>query len=449
MGKIAYLQTLLTSGAISCRELVQAHLHAIETFNGPLNAFIRVTPESAFAAADQVDQKLRRGETLLPLEGIPMALKDNLCTAGIETTCASRTLSGYKPFYDAYVWELLNQQNAPLLGKCNMDEFAMGSTCESSCFGGAKNPHDLSRVAGGSSGGSAAAVAANLAPYALGSDTGGSIRQPASFCGLVGLKPTYGAVSRYGLVAFASSLDQIGPLATCTEDAAAVFDAISVRDHRDMTSRGAIEQTLPLLNKPLTGLKIGVADEFFDGAHPDICTALQEATRVYQKLGANLVPVRFPMLKYALPVYYILACAEASSNLGRYDGIRYGPAAPNYDDLNDMISRTRSDGFGREVKRRILLGTYVLSAGYFDAYYKKAQRIRAALIRRMNSDVFAYCDILLTPTVPVTALRSGANLSPVQTYLTDICTVTVNITGLPPYPSPAALTAAGFPSACS
>lgn len=431
MGKISDLQKLLTSGSISCREMTLSYLDAIEKLNGSVNAFITVTPETALSAADAVDKKLKSGEPLLPLEGVPMALKDNFSTAGIETTCASYTLSGYKPIFDAFVWSILRRQNAPLLGKCNMDEFAMGSTCETSYFGGAKNPNDLSRVAGGSSGGSASAVAANLAPYSLGSDTGGSIRGPASFCGLVGFKPTYGAVSRNGIIAYASSLDQIGPITKCTEDAAAVFDVISERDINDMTSSGSSEKTLPLLGRPLSGIKIGIADEFFDGVNPVICSALQNAMQIYKKLGAEIVSVSFPMLRYALAVYYILADAEASSNLGRFDGIRYGPVVGRYDDINDMISKTRSRGFGEEVKRRILLGTFVLSAGYFDAYYKKAQLIREAMIRQMKDGIFSKCDMLLTPTVPVTALLCGADMSPVETYLTDICTVTANITGLP------------------
>ena len=445
MSKIADIQKLLTSGAISCRELTLSYLDAIEKQNSILNAFITVTPETALLTADAVDKKLKAGEALLPLEGVPMALKDNLSTAGIKTTCASRALSNYIPIYDAFVWSLLYRQNAPLLGKCNMDEFAMGSTCETSFFGGAKNPHDLTRVAGGSSGGSASAVASNLAPYALGSDTGGSIRGPASFCGLVGLKPTYGTVSRNGAVAYASSLDQIGPITTCIQDAAAVFDVISERDENDMTCVGASEKTLPLLGRPLNGTKIGIADEFFEDVNPDVCQAVQNASRTLQKLGAELVPVSFPMLKYALPVYYILADAEASSNLGRFDGIRYGPAADSYDDINDMICKTRDMVFGKEVQRRILLGTYVLSAGYFDAYYKKAQMIREAMTRQMKNDIFKKCDMLLTPTDPVTAMPFGTNMSPVETYQKDICTVTANITGLPALSAPCGYDGANLP----
>lgn len=433
MSKIVEIRSLLENKSINCRELTLSYLEGIKNNNDQLNAFISITPEAALKAADAVDRKVSEGKPLGPLEGIPMALKDNISTEGLETTCASRMLSGYKPIYDASVWQLLKGQNAPLLGKCNMDEFAMGSTCETSCIGGAKNPHNFSYVSGGSSGGSAAAVAANLAIYSLGSDTGGSIRQPASFCGLVGLKPTYGAVSRFGLIAYASSLDQIGPITTCAEDAAIVFDKISGHDTRDMTSCAiSTSQKARLhLERSLKGLKIGIADEFFTDVESDVSTAVNEAIALFKKLGAETVPVSFPLLKYSLPVYYILSCAEASSNLGRYDGIRFGPIEESYDDINDMISKTRSKYFGREARRRILLGTYVLSSSCFESYYKKAQLLRRTILYRVREDIFSRCDILLTPTVPVTALKCGTEMPPMESYRTEIFTVMANITGLP------------------
>lgn len=444
-GKIRRVQQLYARREISCEELTRRYLDSIERDNGTLNAYVTVTPDAALEAARRVDAKIRAGETLRPLEGIPMTLKDNISTRGIPTTCCSKILEGYTPIYDATVWELLQRENAVLLGKTNMDEFAMGSSCETSCFGGAKNPFDTGHVAGGSSGGVAAAVGGRLAVYGLGSDTGGSIRQPASFCGMVGLKPTYGAVSRYGLIAYASSFDQIGPITETVEDAALVYDAIAQYDERDSTSRGGDGETATQLDQPLAGMKIGVAEEYFDGVRDEVKAALLAALDVYRALGAETVEVALPELKYSLPVYYILACAEASSNLGRYDGIRYGYKTPHYDDINDMICKTRSEGFGAEVKRRILLGTYVLSSGYYDAYYKKAQNLRGAIVRGFDR-AFAQCDLLLAPTVPMTAFAEGdAAKDPVETYLTDICTVPVNIAGLPALSVPCGFDAAGLP----
>ncbi|MDR0859337.1 MAG: Asp-tRNA(Asn)/Glu-tRNA(Gln) amidotransferase subunit GatA [Oscillospiraceae bacterium] len=427
------IQAALTEKRISAKELAQSYLTAIDE-RKELNCYITLTPEAALEAADAVDRKLASGEALAALEGVPFALKDNISTTGLLTTCASNMLEGYTPAYDAFVWERLKAQNAVLLGKANMDEFAMGSTCETSRIGAARNPHNTDCVSGGSSGGSASAVAANLAAYSLGSDTGGSVRQPASFCGLTGLKPTYGAVSRYGLIAYASSLDQIGVIAQNSADCEKVFGVIAGYDKRDMTSKQA--KFTALTERPL---KIGVASEFLDGASPEVTKAIESALEVYRKMGCEIVPVEFPLLKYALPVYYILACAEASSNLGRYDGLRYGPGAEHYDDLDDGISKIRSERFGTEVQRRILLGTYVLSSGYFDAYYKKAQNLKAAITAQLAGEILGKCDMLLTPTVPTTALKIGAGLSPVETYLTDICTVTVNITGLPALSVPCGL----------
>lgn len=443
MNTIGKVKKLLTTKALSCRELTESFLTAAEATNKELTAYITLTSAAALEAADAVDQKLKGGEELAPLEGVPFCLKDNISTKGLLTTCASHMLDNYTPIYDAAVWEALKGQNAVIIGKGNMDEFAMGSTCENSYFGGSKNPHNLQHVAGGSSGGVASAVAGNIAVYGIGSDTGGSIRMPASFCGLVGLKPTYGAVSRRGLIAYGSSLDQIGPITTCTEDAAIVFDELCAQDPGDMTSRGA-SKVLAELNGNVSGLKIGIAREFFEGVPEDIQKSIEDAIALYKKLGAQIVELEFPMLKYVLPTYYILACAEASSNLGRYDGLRYGHRAEEFTDLNDFVCRTRTEGFGKEVRRRILLGTYVLSAGYYDAYYNKAQLLRKS-IKNEFSKMFSKCDVLLTPTVPVTALQFGANMSPVEMYQTDICTCSVNIAGLPAVSLPCGFDNKGLP----
>lgn len=445
MSKIRELRQKMERGELSCRELTEAYLAAAKKENERLGAYVTITEECALAAAGRVDDKLARSEKLMPLEGIPAGVKDNISTKGIQTSCGSKMLANYSPVFDATVWKAMQEQNAVMVGKCDMDEFAMGSTCETSYFGGAKNPHDLSYVPGGSSGGSAAAVGGSVAVYALGSDTGGSIREPASFCGVVGLKPTYGSVSRYGLVAFASSLDQIGPIAPTAEDAAIVFDNISERDPRDMTSRGYGKKTADTLDNSLEGIKIGIAKEFYDGIDGDIAKNIERAMEVYKGLGAEFVDVELPLLKYALPVYYILACAEASSNLGRFDGIRYGYKAKDTDELDEMIKRTRSEGFGREVQRRILLGTYVLSSGYFDAYYKKAQLLRRAIIRDFEKN-FTNCDLMLTPTVPVAVPKLGADLDPIEVYHLDICTVTVNIAGLPAISEPCGFDRNGLPT---
>lgn len=436
---------MLKNKEISCTELTEKYLSEIDKTNEGLNAYVTVTPETALKTAKAVDEKISKDEKLAPLEGIPMTLKDNISTKGIETTCCSKILKGYKPIYDATVWEYLKNQNAVLLGKTNMDEFAMGSSCETSCFGGAKNPHNLNHVAGGSSGGVASAVGANIAAYGLGSDTGGSIRQPASFCGIVGLKPTYGAVSRYGLIAYASSLDQIGPVTTTVEDASTVFDAIAFYDKMDSTSQGKKTPTANTLKKSIKGMKIGIAREYLEGIRDDVKEAILNAAKVYEDLGAEIVYFDLPALKFALPVYYIIACAEASSNLGRYDGIRYGYKTPKYNDVNDMICKTRSEGFGKEVQRRILLGTYVLSAGYYDAYYKKAQNLRGSIVSAFKK-AFESCDVMLAPTVPMTAFECGKAVSdPIETYLTDICTVPVNIAGLPAVSIPCGYNANGMP----
>ena len=445
MGSIAKIHEMLVGKQLSCAELTKSYLDEIDKSNSELNAYVNVTPDEAMKTAEAVDKKIAAGEEIGMLEGVPMTLKDNISTKGIETTCCSKILTGYKPIYDATVWELLQNQNAVMLGKANMDEFAMGSSCETSYFGGAANPFNTNHVAGGSSGGVSSAVGGNIAAYGLGSDTGGSIRQPASFCGVVGLKPTYGAVSRYGLIAYASSLDQIGPITKSVEDAAVVFDAISKQDKRDSTSKGSAKATFDTLNNDIKGMKIGIAREYLDGVRDDVKEAVLEAAKVYESLGAEIVYFDLPILKFALPVYYIIACAEASSNLGRYDGIRYGYKTEHYNGTHDMICRTRSEGFGEEVKRRILLGTYVLSAGYYDAYYKKAQNLRGTIISAFNK-AFENCDVILAPTVPMTAFEKGNAISdPIETYLTDICTVPVNIAGLPGVSIPCGFNKNGMP----
>ncbi|MBQ5398911.1 MAG: Asp-tRNA(Asn)/Glu-tRNA(Gln) amidotransferase subunit GatA [Ruminococcus sp.] len=446
MSEIKKIHDMLVSKQISCKELTEKYLTEIENSNKELNAYVTVTPDEALAQAKRVDEKLSAGQEIGLLEGVPMTLKDNLSTKGIETTCCSKILTGYKPIYNATVWDKLQSDGAVLLGKTNMDEFAMGSSCETSYFGGATNPFNTKHCAGGSSGGVASAVGANIAPYGLGSDTGGSIRQPASFCGIVGLKPTYGAVSRYGLIAYASSLDQIGPITKTVEDASIVFDAVSDYDPKDSTSQGRKgEPTYNSINNDIKGMRIGIAGEYLEGVRDDVKEAVLSAVKVYESLGAEVVYFDMPSLKYALPVYYIIACAEASSNLGRYDGIRYGFKAEHYNGTHDMMCRTRSEGFGDEVKRRILLGTYVLSAGYYDAYYKKAQNLRGAIVKAFD-EAFSKCDFVLAPTVPMTAFEMGHAVSdPVETYLTDICTVPVNIAGLPAVSVPCGFNAKGMP----
>ena len=444
--KISELAKRLRNREISAVELTKAYIGAIEKLNPTLNAYVHLTFDTALNAAEQADQRLKEGDAPL-LCGIPMALKDNICTDGLNTTCCSKILKGFKPYYDATVWEKLKAHGAVLLGKTNMDEFAMGSTSETSCYGAPLNPRNTNYVTGGSSGGSAAAVCANLAVYTLGSDTGGSIRQPASFCGVVGLKPTYGAVSRYGLIAYGSSLDQIGPLANSVKDAAIVFDAIKGGDKRDQTSVNYDygSSLAECLDRDIRGMHIGIAEEFFDGINPEIKSKIEEAIMLLERNGAVIENIRLPALKLALPVYYIIACAEASSNLGRYDGIRYGYRTSSYTSIEDMIVKTRSEAFGDEVKRRIMLGTYVLSSGYYDAYYKKACLIREEINREFDA-VFEKCDVLVAPTAPNTAFPLNyKGASPVEMYLSDICTVPVNIAGIPAISVPCGEDASGLP----
>lgn len=446
MGKILTLNKMLRKREISAEELAKAYISAIEKDNAKLGAYVNITEETALSSAKAVDRLLAGGERISPLAGIPMTLKDNISTKGIETTCCSKILGGYVPVYNATVWEKLMASGAVLLGKTNMDEFAMGSSCESSCFFSAKNPHDLECTPGGSSGGGAAAVSGNLAVYALGSDTGGSVRQPASLCGIVGLKPTYGAVSRYGLIAYASSLDQIGVLASSVQDASLVFDAIAGSDKMDSTTNPSYcANTFSELNKDIKGRKIGVPKEFLKGVSKDVEKAFFEAVKTFEDSGARVIFFEMPALKYCLPVYYILACAEASSNLGRYDGIRYGHKAEFYESVHEMVCKTRSEGFGDEVKRRILLGTYVLSKGYRDSYYKKAQNLRSAIVSEFD-EAFRKFDVILTPTSPTTAWKLGkTSTDPVEDYQADICTTAVNIAGLPGVSIPCGFDKSGLP----
>ncbi len=445
LSNIKHLNNLLKTKQISCTELTKRYLTEIEKENKTLNAYVRITQDAALLAAKRVDEKIAKGEELMPLEGIPMTLKDNISTKNIETTCCSKMLEEYIPVYDATVWEILQNQNAVLLGKTNMDEFAMGSTNETSIFGGALNPHDTTRVAGGSSGGVASAVAGNIAVYGLGSDTGGSIRQPASFCGLVGLKPTYGAVSRYGLIACASSFDQIGPITSSVEDAAIVYDAISLYDKKDATSCGKRCNAQSTLENSIKGMKVGILNEYFEGVSDDVKEAVDKALNAFEKLGVQIVKINIPEMEYTLPVYYILACAEISSNMGRYDGICYGYTTPKYNDTTDMIFKTRSEGFGREVKRRILFGTYVLSAERYDSYYKKAWKLRGSIIKSFKA-AFADCDVILAPTVPDTAYETNFTLSDLaDNYLSNICTALANLTGLPAVSMPCGFDQKGLP----
>ena len=440
---IKTLSEKLRSGQITSVELTEKYIEAIKRVNPVINAYVHETFEEARRDAEYADRLIKEGKGT-PLTGIPFTLKDNIATDGELTTCCSKILEGFRPYYDATVWKKLKEQGAVLLGKTNMDEFAMGSTSETSVYGAPLNPRNTARVTGGSSGGVAAAVCADIAAYGLGSDTGGSIRQPASFCGIVGFKPTYGVVSRYGLIAYGSSLDQIGPMTHSVTDAALVYDAIKGEDCADQTS-APVHMGPTALNGDVRGIKIGVAKEFFDGINPQIKGAIDAAIEQYKNAGAEVVEVSIPALKLALPVYYIIACAEASSNLGRYDGIRYGYRAANYSSVDDMITKTRTEGFGREVKKRIMLGTYVLSSGYFDAYYKKACLIRKRVESQL-AECFEKCDVLFAPTAPVTAFPlgySGGNA--LETYLSDVCTVPVNIAGLPAIALPCGKDKDGLP----
>ncbi len=439
--KILSLSKSLRCGDVTPIELTKKYLKDIEDKNPSLNAYVCVTEDTAMRQAKEAEQRIAKGETN-PLLGIPFALKDNICTDGIETTCCSNILKGFKPYYDATVYCKLKKSGAILLGKTNMDEFAMGSTSETSAYGAPKNPRNTSFVTGGSSGGAAAATVANLCAYAIGSDTGGSVRQPAAYCGAVGFKPSYGAVSRYGLIAYASSLDQIGPLCSSVTDAKIVYNAIKGKDINDLTSKDFKKGKC---FEGLRGVKIGLAREFFDGLSQEISEPILTAAKCLEHKGAKLCDVSLPALEKALPAYYVIACAEASSNLGRYDGIRYGMRAGEYKDVQDMVIKTRTYGFGKEVKKRIMLGTYVLSGGYYDAYYKKATHIRQS-VKDAFDEAFKKCDVLLAPVSPTTAPPLGyAEKNKTDTYLADLYTVPVNIAGLPSLSVPCSKDKIGLP----
>ena len=440
------LGAAIRKGEVSPVEAARAALKQIEATKSD-NAFVALTAQAALQRAEEVGRKIAAGELTGPLAGVPLGIKDNICTKGVSTTCASKILTGFEPPYNATLVEKLDALGAISLGKLNMDEFAMGSTTETSFYGPTHNPWDTGRVPGGSSGGAAAAVAARSCWYAIGSDTGGSIRQPAAYCGVTGMKPTYGTVSRYGLIAYASSLDQMGPLARDAADCAAVLDAVMGKDPRDGTSLDVpAGNLLAGLTGDVRGMKIGIpADCFGDGLDPEVKKSVLAVADVLRARGAEIVEFTFPVMEYVVPTYYIIAAAEASSNLSRFDGVKYGWRAEGYEDLTDLYNRTRTEGFGSDVKRRILLGTFVLSSGYYDAYYKKALQVKG-LIKNAFDDAFGKCDLMLTPVAPTTAPKIGESLSdPLQMYLSDIYTVSVNLAGLPGLSMPCGFDSKGMP----
>ena len=445
---IAEWRQQLESGEVSARELTDQHLSRIETAEPSLHAYLEVTAERARSDADRIDAARSAGEDLPPLAGVPLAIKDNLCTKGVTTTCASRMLEGFVPPYESTVTGKLWDAGAVLLGKTNLDEFAMGGSTETSAFGPTANPWNLDHVPGGSSGGSAAAVAAGECMAALGSDTGGSIRQPASFCGVVGLKPTYGRISRYGLVAFASSLDQVGPFTSNVADAAALLQVMAGHDPRDSTSlKAPVPDYSADLGKSIKGLKVGLVRECFEqeGLDPQVKASVMAAAQQLQSLGAELVDVSCPRFTDGIATYYVIAPSEASANLARYDGVKYGYRAEDAESLAVMTARSRAEAFGSEVQRRILIGTYALSAGYVDAYYKKAQQVRT-LIRRDFDAAYQSVDVLLTPTAPTTSFRNGAHADdPLAMYLADLLTIPANLAGLPAISVPCGFDQAGLP----
>ena len=445
---IAEWRQQLERGEVSARELTDHHLARIEAVDSSVHAFLEVTADRARADANRLDEARAAGEDLPPLAGVPIAIKDNLCTKGIRTTCSSRMLESFVPPYESTVTDRLWRSGAVLIGKTNLDEFAMGGSTETSAFGPTANPWNTEHVPGGSSGGSAAAVAAGECMASLGSDTGGSIRQPASFCGVVGLKPTYGRVSRYGLVAFASSLDQVGPFATSVSDAAELLQAIAGEDPRDSTClKAPVPDYRERLGRSVSGLRIGVVRECFDqdGLDPQVKASVLAAADLLQSLGAELVDVSCPRFNDGIATYYVIAPSEASANLARYDGVKYGFRADDASSLAAMTARSRAEGFGSEVQRRILIGTYALSAGYVDAYYRKAQQVRT-LIRRDFETAFASVDVLLTPTAPSTAFAAGAHADdPLAMYLADLLTIPANLAGLPAINVPCGFDSAGLP----
>ena len=433
--------------SVSIKEVLDSVYSRIDNVDNKIGAYITLTKENAYKKAEMLQKRLDDGEDIGVLGGVPIGIKDNICTNGVKTTCASRMLEDFVPFYDATVIEKLEKSGAIILGKLNMDEFAMGSSTETSYIKKTKNPWDTARVPGGSSGGSAAAVAADMAFATLGTDTGGSIRQPASFCGVVGLKPTYGLVSRYGVVAFASSLDQVGPITKNVEDAAIMLNVIAGHDKKDTTSAKleSVDYKEAIVND-IKGKKIGILSDFVEeGINAEVKNAYKEAIKTLENAGASIVNISLDYIKYSLPTYYIIATAEASSNLGRYDGIRYGHRALEFNDLDELYVKSRTEGFGEEVKRRILLGTYVLSSGYYDAYYKRAQKVRTLIINDFK-EAFKKCDAIVIPTTPNTAFKFGEKTkNPIEMYLEDIYTVPVNIAGLPGISVPSGRDKNGMP----
>lgn len=430
--KISDLRSMLDKKELSAKELTDAYLDRIKAVDDKLESYITVTAEAAEKAAEKAQEKINKGEASA-LCGIPLAIKDNICTDGVKTTCSSKMLGNFVPFYNATVMDKFENEGAVMLGKVSMDEFAMGGSTQTSAFKKTKNPYDLTRVPGGSSGGSAAAVSASLCAAALGSDTGGSIRQPSSFCGVTGLKPTYGRVSRYGLVAFASSLDQIGPIAKSAEDCAVILNAIAGYDPHDGTSsKNEVPDFTAKIGQDIKGMKIAVPKEFYaEGIDDEVRKAVLAAADYYKSLGAELVDCSMPSLKYAVAAYYLISSAEASSNLSRFDGIKYGHRSEEGENFAELISNSRREGFGEEVKRRIMLGNYALSSGYYDAYYGKAMALKQK-IREEYENIFTGCDVILTPTAPTVAYGVNENISdPAKMYQADICTVTVNIASLP------------------
>lgn len=437
----------LEKGEVTSEEITRSYFDRIKEIDPKVKAYVSTLEDEAMAKAKKVDEDRKAGKPVSKFAGIPIGIKDNMCITGTKTTCSSKMLENFVAPYDATVIEKLNKEDLVYLGKLNMDEFAMGGSTEHSAFFKTCNPWDLDRVPGGSSGGSAAAVAADIAPWTLGSDTGGSIRQPASLCGIVGLKPTYGLVSRYGLVAFASSLDQIGPLTKDVTDSAMLLNLIAGHDEKDSTSVEVEEKdyTKALVND-VKGMRIGLPKEYLgEGINEEVREAILSVAKKYEEMGAIVEDCSFEVGQYATSVYYIIACAEASSNLGRFDGIRYGYRTEKFENLKDIYKNSRSEGFGPEVKRRIMLGTYVLSSGYYDAYYKKAQKVRTVITNAYN-ELFGKYDLLLTPTSPTTAFKIGEKSSnPLEMYLADICTVPVNIGGLPGISVPCCLDSKGMP----
>ena len=432
---------------LTVTEITNAYIDRINEKEPQVEAFVTTLTSKAEEQAKGIQTKIDNGEITNKLAGIPIGIKDNICTKGIKTTCSSKILENFISPYNATVMEKINEENMINLGKLNMDEFAMGSSTENSAFKTTKNPWDLSKVPGGSSGGSAAAVATNMVPWALGSDTGGSIRQPASLCGVVGLKPTYGLVSRYGLIAYASSLDQIGPITKDVTDSAMLLNIIAGHDQKDTTSVDIPKKDyLKALTGNIKGLKIGIPKEFFgEGINEEVKNSILETVEKYKELGAEVEEFSLDIAKYSLATYYIIACAEASSNLGRFDGIRYTYRSPNAKTLEEIFKKSRSEGFGAEVKRRIILGTYVLSAGYYDAYYKKAQKVRTMVMDEFNKGFEKY-DVIITPTSPVTAFGIGEKSNnPLEMYLADICTVSINVAGLPAISIPCGVDSKGLP----